>query len=470
MCEYLCDLAEEMLPSGSAGWVLLAAKFNTKFPDRPRNGLKLKKKLMDLANVNPIPTGNAPMDVIHRRSIEIKDLLTASVNSVTINDEVVPKALAGNEEGESENDIANIPMSNSEPVVWPTTNEDEQKAPGKSSALSVEIVDPPPKKNAPSKPPKAKPSAISGLKIKPKPEMKTRQIEPFPLSVLKTVKSEAGSFSGSKQPVVIDEDDSSSVEVLNKLEPEPTAKQGKRKAEDEGMIVVRKKPAPPASTPAKGTASRQQQSATALVNQILDQMNPERLKEMAEARHNASVTSSLLITHEGQISDLQCDMAALRDTKDAKIADLQHDIGTIRDSKDAVIAGLQRDMGEIRDRHDCDIRTLRDQHDWDMRETRDQYKRDLRDERNARSKAETELSQACSMNLMYGMMTGQPVTGSGGAVTTFGGLAGPATGTIPSALVVPGANPSVPAVHPQPIVHNPALAVPNASDDGLPSA
>ncbi|KAG8694831.1 hypothetical protein FRC08_008232 [Ceratobasidium sp. 394] len=242
MCEYLCDRVEEMLPHGNAGWDLLAAKFNTKFPEWTHDRNWLKKKFLDLANVNPIPTGNKPMDLIHRRAIEIKDLLTAAVNSVSLNDEVVPKGFNNTDAGKSEGDDSNVPTSGGPPTMWPTSEEDEGDQQGKGSALSVQIIDPPPKKT-PSKTTESK----SGPKVKPKPKPKSKQVEPFPVSVLKKVKNEAESSTKVKEPVVLDEDDSSSVEVLG--EPASTTKQGKRKAEDEGTMVVRKKPAAPTSTP-----------------------------------------------------------------------------------------------------------------------------------------------------------------------------------------------------------------------------
>ncbi|KAG8732404.1 hypothetical protein FRC10_000945 [Ceratobasidium sp. 414] len=232
---------------------------------------------------------------------------------------------------------------------------------GKGLALSIQIINSLTRKGTSAKPAKVK----SSSKIKPKP----KKVKPFPISALKKVKNEPGSTSKGKQPAIIDEDDSCGPEILDN--PLSVTKHGKCKAKDKGMVVVHKKPAPPTSTPAKGTTAHQQQSAAVLVNCLLEQTNPKHLKEMAEACHNASVTSSLLVTREGQITDLQHNIGALHDTKDAKIVDLQHDISTVRDSKDAVIAGLQHNMGKLCDHYDHEIHKLQNQHECDMRKTCD---------------------------------------------------------------------------------------------------
>ncbi|QRV77091.1 hypothetical protein RhiJN_26887 [Ceratobasidium sp. AG-Ba] len=401
MCDYLCDLVENRLPQGPAGWELLAAAYNEKFPERQRDGPKLKKKFFHMGNINPIPTGNRPIDIIHRRAIHLKSMLSTSVNSISVNDKAVPHVYDTDEEGQDEDEEAN--------------NDD--------SGLSVQVMDPPPKKEVPLKTPGTKSKNPPSLK----PKGKSRQIEPFPISALGKLDVKSKS---SKVPLAGDDDSSSEPEILN--DPVATTPGIKRKAEDQGTIVVRKKPASStANTPAKGAALRRQQAANGVVDRVMEHTDPARFEEMSRARQQSATDAALLLTREGHISDLQRDIGALRDSKDAQIASLQRDIGNLRDAKDATITGLQSEMGKIRDHHEQEVRQMRNQHEKDMREARDQYEREIRNERDSRYKAENELTQARSLNMIYSVINGQSAPGSGGLLATLGGPSGAGFGAMP---------------------------------------
>ncbi|KAG8711926.1 hypothetical protein FRC08_015249 [Ceratobasidium sp. 394] len=440
MSTILCDLVEKLLPHGSNGWNLLAVHYNKQVPERQRTGTQLKDKMRALWSVNPIPTGNKPIDIIHRRALELKSVLRASANSLSINDDTVPDPIEDDEAGEEEEEDGEGDGEGSEDDVDEPSGESDASGPGSddwivptlpedaaptqgSSACSVKIIEPPAKKDSPPKAPKAKaappsvkPEPPAASSSKPRSKPKPKQVAPFPLAdpnyakqASKSVKPEPGSTSKGKQPATIEEEEpTSSVELLDISEDTP-ADSNKRKAEDEGSTVVRKKPAAPVSSPAKGTATRNQETANSLVGQLIKNTDPARLQELAAAQHESTVATALAFGNQAQVTD------------------------------------LQRDISNLRDRHDREIRDIRDRHDREMRE-----------ERDARNKAKHELAHTRSVLTFLNMFGG---AGTGGALAAIGG-AGLLRGAAPLALnPLPANLPPAPA-NPQPVAANQVQAVP----------
>ncbi|KAG9128411.1 hypothetical protein FRC07_013751 [Ceratobasidium sp. 392] len=322
----LCDITENRLPHGAPGWEQVAADYNAMFPTCKRQGAHLKDKMRGLADVNPIPTGNKPMDIIHRRALDIKALIKASANSMSINDPDVPEPIedeeggevVGTDEGEgSDEDGEEGLRSNAgdQSDEWDALSlmEPEPVAAQGSSALSVKIINPPTKATAVPKTPKAKADAVPASKTdtpsgsKPRPKPKSKAVAPFPLATVSTKAATLGSTSKEKKPVVIiDEDESSGPEFLDS-----DVKSGKHKAEDEGSMVVCKKPAAIISTPAKGTAACNQNSANTMAAKLIDNTDPAHMEKMAATRHEAHVSATMLLTKEGQVAKLQRDILNL---------------------------------------------------------------------------------------------------------------------------------------------------------------
>ncbi|KAG9125241.1 hypothetical protein FRC07_008424 [Ceratobasidium sp. 392] len=422
MADKLCNITENKLPTGSAGWKLVAAEYNQAFPELTRSGEQLKEKFRSLANINPIPTGNAPMDVVHRRALEIKSMLQASVNSMSIDDANVPEALDDDEleedkdedeeeeeeeGGESEEEGSAV---GDESEDWEVATDSEHAAAQGSSAQTVKFVNPPAKSSATPKTPDPKaalPSGKSPVASGSRPRPKPKQVTPFPLAVpSKKAKVEPASTSKGKERAILYEDDSSGPEFLDNDKANVAAGK-KRKAEDEGTMVVWKKPTEIVSVPARGAAACNQETANTLVGQLVSNTNPARMEQMAAARQETSMATALLM------------------------------------GKDTQIAELQRNISNLWERHDCKIRDMRNRHD-----------RELREEREARTQAEHKLAHAQSILTVLNMFVVFAALGGAGLL---GG------GGLPSALGVPvPASPSV-SINPPPMASSKSSDAPNSS-------
>ncbi|KAG8723226.1 hypothetical protein FRC09_004208 [Ceratobasidium sp. 395] len=222
-----------------------------------------------------------------------------------------------------------------------------------------------------------------------------------------SVKAEPSTSKGKGKQVVFIEEDSSEPEFLHNIKPEPVATK-KRKADDEGTMVVRKKPTEIISTPAKGTAARNQETAHTLVGKLIDNTNPARMEQMATARQETSMATALIM------------------------------------GKDTQIAELQRDISNMRERHDREIRDIRDRHD-----------RKIHQEREARIQAEHKYAHAQSVITMLNMLGVGTGAAPGSAIATLAGSGILNGGMLPPASnAMPAANPPLPPVNPQPVAAN----------------
>ncbi|KAG8702054.1 hypothetical protein FRC09_004976 [Ceratobasidium sp. 395] len=204
-----------------------------------------------------------------------------------------------------------------------------------------------------------------------------------------------------KAPVVIDEDNSSEPEIIE--DTEPTASK-KRKADDEPSVVL----IAYHYLEDSDTAARRQDTATQLVGQLVNNMDPEQMEKLAATCQESTMATALLL------------------------------------GKDTQIAELQRDISNIRERHDREIRDIRDRHD-----------RKVHQERELHIQAEHKLAQLQSVLTMMNMLGLTSGPGVGGVITAALGGAGVLGGdVVPSAPGASMVNPPLLSVNPQPTVAN----------------